>query len=125
MNKRTAAALTTLACVVGLLASCVTTGRKTMEPGLPVNKIPFADRISDWQAVDKRHLVVSTSPSRSYLLTLRRECHTLSFANRLGVSSSNNTVYAGFDYVTSDGQRCAIQRINEITNDERKALTGA
>ncbi len=95
------------------------------EPGFPVKKIPFADRISDWRAVDKRHLVVSTSPRTSYLLTLRRDCHTLNFASRLGVSSSNNTVYAGFDYVTSDGQRCAIQRINELTKAEKKALTGA
>ena len=124
MAKTQRRLLITALCLLAAAIALQTTAMPT-EPGLPVNKIPFADRISDWRAVDKRHLVVSTSPSTSYLLTLRRDCHTLSFASRLGVSSSNNTVYAGFDYVTSDGQRCAIQRINELTAAEKKALTGA
>ncbi len=93
------------------------------EPGLPVKKIPFASEIDAWQALDKRRLIVSTSPSKNYLVTLRQECHALRFSSRLGISSSNNTVYAGFDYITADGERCAIQRINRISSAEKRALS--
>ena len=97
----------------------------TPEPGFPVRTIPFADRLDAWEVVDKRHVVVSLSPSRSYLLTLNSSCHRLNGVSSLGVSSSNNTVYAGFDYVTAGGQRCAIKKINRISKAQKDALTKA
>ncbi len=92
-------------------------------PGKPVKKIKFADHIDAWQALDKRHLIVSLSPTRSYLLTLRKDCHNLRGNAALGVSSSNNTIYAGFDYVTADGQKCAIQSISKLNKQQRKSLS--
>ena len=93
------------------------------EPGLPVNKIAFADSIDDWQAIDNSHLLVRMSPSKNYLLTLRNGCPGLSLSRHVGITSSNNTIYAGFDYVTADGRRCGIQSISRLNRDEVKTLT--
>ncbi len=93
--------------------------------GLPVNKIPHASQIHSWHAVDKRHLILSVSSKQNYLVTLRRDCHALNFATNVGVSTSNNTIYAGFDHITADGNQCAIQKINKISKDEKRQLVKA
>lgn len=90
--------------------------------GTPVKKIPFASQISDWEVIDRHRVIVGRPGSKTYLLTFRDECHELTFSNRLGVSSSNNTIYAGFDYVTAGHQRCPIQHINLISQTDRSAL---
>ncbi|MEM7080810.1 MAG: DUF6491 family protein [Pseudomonadota bacterium] len=90
--------------------------------GLPVKKIPFASSIDSWHAVDPKHVVVNLSPTKSYLLTLRRDCPALRNNADLGVTASNNTIYAGFDAVTVNGRSCTIQRINKLSQAERRAL---
>jgi hypothetical protein len=92
-------------------------------PGIPVKKIPQASQIDAWQVLDKSRLIVSRRSAKNYLVTLRRECHELSFTQNVGISSSNNTVYAGFDYVTAGQQRCAIESINEISPAQKADLT--
>jgi hypothetical protein len=93
--------------------------------GSPVKKITSASSISGWHAVDPRRVVISFSPTKNYLLTLRRDCHSLNFASSVSVTTSNNTIYAGFDSVTVDGQRCGIQKINKLSKAEKKALIEA
>ena len=92
-----------------------------MPTGAPVNKIRFASKIDSWHAIDARHLVLSLSASKNYLITLRQDCHSLPRASQVGVSASNDTIYAGFDYITADGQRCAIQAINKVSSEVVKA----
>lgn len=104
------------------LGMAFTVHAMTTQTGAPVKKIPFANQIHDWQALGKRQLLVSTSPSKNYLVTLSRDCHSLNFAQQVGFSASNNTVYAGFDYVTARGQRCRIQSISKVTRAERDSL---
>lgn len=121
MKKKLAGVL-----VLGLVAtSLLTTNVEAMpsKPGVPVKKIPFASQINNWSVIDKATIVVTQSPSKSYLVNLRGECHRLGFSDQVGFSSSNNTIYAGFDYVTVGPQRCAIQSINKISPDERRLLT--
>ena len=91
--------------------------------GSPVTKIPLISNLSTWQALDQRRLVLSLNPMQNYLVTLSRSCHSLPKASHVGVSASNNTVYAGFDYITADGERCAIKAINRLSDDEKRALT--
>lgn len=121
MKKKLAGVL-----VLGLVAtSLLTTNVEAMpsKPGVPVKKIPFASQINNWSVIDKATIVVTQSPLKSYLVNLRGECHRLGFSDQVGFSSSNNTIYAGFDYVTVGPQRCAIQSINKISPDERRLLT--
>lgn len=91
--------------------------------GSAVDKINLMGGLSTWEALDEKHLVLSLGPKQNYLVTLAHSCHTLPFATHLGVSASNNTVYAGFDYITADGERCAINAINMLSKQQRNDLT--
>ena len=123
MKKYNATRLTFIAIIAGLLASTQAVAMKSA-PGLPVKKISFADRINTWEVVDGQHLLVSLSKSKAYLLKVRDNCRSLQSTHKVGISSSNNTVYAGFDYVTADGQRCGIQSINKLTKAELASIKG-
>jgi hypothetical protein len=90
--------------------------------GSAVDKINLLQGLSTWEALDERHLVLSLGAKQNYLVTLSHNCHTLPFATHLGVSASDNIVYAGFDYITADGQQCAINTINELSDEQRRAL---
>ena len=91
--------------------------------GAPVKQIPLVSNISTWQALDDRRLVVSLDAQENYLVTLAKQCRALPTAEQLGVSASGNAVYAGFDYITADGERCASQSISRISHEENGKLT--
>lgn len=93
--------------------------------GDPVKKIVFANSIDSWQAVDQQRLILSTSPSTHYLVTLNRQCHQLAFAQHVGVSASNNVIYSGFDHIMVDGARFGIKQIMQVSRAEVEALTKA
>lgn len=116
-KKRLNGLLATLACLVPL------SGVAMPPVGAPVDKIPWVSNITTWQALDSRRLVVSLNPKQNYLVTLNKHCQALPSASHLGVSASNNTVYAGFDYITADGERCFIKTIKQLSRAEKRALT--
>jgi hypothetical protein len=80
----------------------------------PVSSIPAADRIEGWARVDDTRVVLEVSPQTRYLLTLRQQCIGLGFARNVSVTMSNNTIYAGFDAITADGEQCEIRTINPL-----------
>lgn len=90
--------------------------------GTPVDKISGASKIDSWEALDARHVVLSFSAEKNFLVTLKRACHSLPRASNVGVSASNDTIYAGFDYITADGQRCAIQTIDRLPAERATSL---
>ncbi len=85
-----------------------------LTPETDVGKIRFADRIDRWSIVDDHRMVFSVGKKANYLVTFRSPCHGLRFAFNVGVSSSNNTVYAGFDRVITDGMSCRIETISRV-----------
>jgi hypothetical protein len=112
--------------LIVVLLLCTPLAGFAMNPvGTPMKRIVFANNIDGWQAVDKRRLILSTSPNKHYLVTLNRECLQLAFANHVGVSTSNNTIYSGFDHITVDGARFGIKTILEVSRAEVQALTSA
>ena len=80
----------------------------------PVSSIPAANRIEGWARVDDTRVVLKVSPRTRYLLTLRQGCIGLGFARNVSVTMSNNTIYAGFDAITADGEQCEIRTINPL-----------
>ena len=82
----------------------------------PVRSIEAADRISGWEQVDDQHVLLRLSPQDQYLVTLRSPCLGLNWARNVGVTMSNNTIWAGFDAITVDGNQCEIERINPVGN---------
>lgn len=81
--------------------------------GEQVTSIPTADRVNAFTALDDEHVVLSTD-EQYYLLTLTRECFGLRFARHVGVTASANTIWAGFDALTADGEACPIRAIHRL-----------
>jgi len=82
--------------------------------GEPVTSIPTADSIEKFQALDGAHVMVSLADRQQYVMTLARECVGLRFAEHVGVSTSANTIWAGFDALIADGHSCPIRSIHRL-----------
>ena len=87
-------------------------------PGEPVRSIQNADRIRDWSTLDNQRVVVSVDARDAYLLTLKHQCHALSWARSVTVTMSNNTIWAGFDAIKADGLQCPIEHISKVSARE-------
>ncbi len=86
--------------------------------GEPVRSIDSAHEISDWSALDNQHVLINTSGQNTYLITLKHQCHGLTWAQNVTVSMSNNTIWAGFDVIKANGLQCPIQRISIMSAQE-------
>jgi len=84
--------------------------------GEPVVSIPTANRIEAFRALDGAHVMVLLADRQQYLMTLTRECVGLRFAQHIGVSTSDNTIWVGFDNLTADGHSCPIRAIHRLTD---------
>lgn len=80
----------------------------------PVTSIPTADSIERFRALDNEHVMVSLADRQEFLVTLNRQCVGLRWAEHIGVSTSGNTIWAGFDALTADGQNCQIRAIHRL-----------
>ncbi len=83
-------------------------------PGESVTSIPGAHEISEWSAIDNQRVLVNLNAQDSYLLTLKHQCHGLSWAQNVTVTMSNNTIWAGFDAIKADGLACPIFSIQKL-----------
>ncbi len=83
--------------------------------GAPVNQFTWIGQYNGWTPIGTNELVVWTTPFQAYLLKVAPPCDNLQFVNRIGLTSTANTVYARFDSVKVDhGWRCPIQEIRPI-----------
>jgi len=82
--------------------------------GEPVNNIPTASSIQNFKPLDNAHVMVSMASNQQYLMTLSKQCVGLRWARHIGVTMSDNTIWAGFDNLTADGQRCEIREIHRM-----------
>ncbi len=80
----------------------------------PVRSIESAHKINDWEHLDDQHVVLRLSSQDQYLITLKSRCLGLNWARNVGVTMSNNTIWAGFDVITVDGDQCEIEMINPL-----------
>ncbi len=79
-----------------------------------VEQIPAARSAGDLTAIDLSHVLLSTTDDKRYLLTLRRRCPELRWARHIGVTASGDSIWAGFDALTADGQSCQIREIHRL-----------
>jgi len=82
----------------------------------PVQQFTWLGRYDSWQPIGTNELVVWTTPAQAYLIKVAPPCESLEFTNRIGLTSTGNTVSARFDFVTVGGNRwrCPIQEIRPI-----------
>jgi hypothetical protein len=89
--------------------------------GEPIAQFTWLDRHYDsWQPVGRYELVLFTNPSDAYLIKVFPPCDNLQFANRIGVTSTVDTVSSRFDSVIVRGgfpgfaDRCQIEEIRKV-----------
>jgi hypothetical protein len=98
--------------------------RLLAQMGTPVASMPNASAIQDWTAEDSFHMVVQIAQASAsqvgtahvdvYRFTFTEACYNLRWASSVGLSGSQDQVWAGFDYLTADGQRCSIGAIDRL-----------
>jgi hypothetical protein len=116
------------AAVVVLLAGCAGVPRRgdaaldRYQPyaGPPVEQFHFY-QLDSWQAVAADRVVIWTDPFTAYLVRVRTPCTELAFTERLGVTSTLNTVSRLESVVPSHQNRCPIEEIQPIDLKAMKA----
>jgi hypothetical protein len=83
--------------------------------GPPIDQFTYLGRYDSWQPIGTNQVVVWTTPFQAYLIKVAPPCDNLQFANRIGLTSTGNTVSARFDFVKVGRQwRCPIQEIRPV-----------
>ena len=78
-------------------------------------------RFDDWRSLDDEHLIISTSFSKPYLITLRNRCVDLADSHAIGIDNRGSVLNAGFDavyVVKRPGQKCFIETIHRLTREQ-------
>jgi len=82
--------------------------------GKPVDHFTWFTRYEGWEPISPNQVVVWTDINQAYLVTVFHPCTDLTFARRIGLTSTADTVYAHFDSVRADGWRCIIDTIRPV-----------
>ena len=83
--------------------------------GPPIEQFTYLGRYDSWQPLGTNQVVVWTTPFQAYLIKVAPPCDNLQFVNRIGLTSTANTVSARFDFVKVGRQwRCPIQEIRAV-----------
>jgi hypothetical protein len=72
-----------------------------------------AFRQESWQPVSRNQLILWTSISDAYLLTISNNCPDLMLTNAVSVTSTTSEI-STLDFVTVRGDRCPIEKIQPI-----------
>lgn len=126
-----------LAASILALAACATPGagdpqsreaaqleRYRQFAGEPVRDFHFWN-LDRWEVLGETDLVVWTNPREAYLLHVQRPCTGLDFANTIALTSTQQRVYARFDAVLFENQRCRIAEIRAVDGKAYKAARRA
>jgi hypothetical protein len=82
--------------------------------GPPVDSFTYLGRYDSWTSLGNNQLVVWTTPSNAYLITVRPPCTELPWAQHIGLTQTAHTVTQRFDFVLVGRDRCWIQSIQPI-----------
>ena len=91
----------------------------------PLKKIT-SFRFHGWRSLDNEHLILSTSFSKPYLISLSNYCSDLRFAHTIAVENSGPSLFAKYDTISipkSMGPKCRIESIYKITREQADELT--
>lgn len=81
----------------------------------------------DWQSLDNDHLIISTKPGESYLISLQSYCYDLKFAKSIIIKrrlpSVLNTKYDSIIVPNNVGAYCFIDKIQAITTAQINELS--
>ena len=112
-----------LAILLALGTTSIGWAAETQPAGFePVDRIHHFGRLYDWSYVDRDSVIVWITPSRPYLIDLKRGTPDLRFAEVIGMTSSVGTTYANFDSIRVRGFDYPIAAIYKLSRDEARVL---
>jgi Family of unknown function (DUF6491) len=82
--------------------------------GPPLDRMTWLGRFDSWESLGDNRLVIYTTPSDAYLLTVTPPCTDLPFVQTIGLTSTSGTVYPRLDSVKVKGWRCPIAEIRRV-----------
>ncbi len=94
---------------------------RTERPGQESIWVGTYGDIDRWKAVGRNQIVVWTSPSRPYLVTIRRSVPELRFVNAIAVTKTGGRI-THFDKVIIEGRGVPIKSIRAIEPAYAKSL---
>jgi hypothetical protein len=84
-------------------------------------------KFSGWQALSNNYLIISTSPSKKYLIEVNGFCSSLYHAQTIavnqGMSSSLATRFDSISVPESPGTKCFIKSIYKVTKAQVKEIS--
>jgi Family of unknown function (DUF6491) len=89
--------------------------------GPPVDRFTWLGHYDGWEPLGKDRLVIFTTTSEAYLLKVWPPCDLRFVVDRIGLTSTSNTVYARLDSVIAGSRRCPIDEIRPIDYRRMKA----
>jgi hypothetical protein len=85
----------------------------------PVDNVKYF-QINGFQYLAPDKVAIWFGVNKLYLLTVQTPCTNLAFANGIGLTAKNNTLYKDFDFITFDHQRCKITKIEPVNELKMK-----
>ena len=82
--------------------------------GQPLDRMTWLGHFYSWESLGDNRLVVYTTPSDAYLLSVTPPCTDLNFVQSIGLTSTAGTIYPRLDSVKVRGWRCPIAEIRRI-----------
>jgi hypothetical protein len=82
--------------------------------GAPIDRMVWLGQYYSWEPIGENQLVVFTTPSDAYLLTVSGPCNDLKFVNTIGLTSTGGAVYSRLDSVKVRDWRCPIAEIRKV-----------
>lgn len=111
--------------LIAVLAACASSGASPDQrrsdrlalleefAGAPVSRFDFWD-MKRFEVLGEYEVAVWTTINDAWLIRVRKPCTGLEFAQGLGLTSTNRTVYRNFDAVVFGDQRCRIAEIRPV-----------
>lgn len=119
-----------LACVVAVPVAAQQTASERSDlaryqkyAGAPVDHVRYFS-IEGFQYLAPDKLAIWFGVNKLYLLTVQTPCTNLAFANAIGLTSRNSTLYSNFDFVTFRHQRCKVLKIVPVDELKMKQDAG-
>ena len=88
--------------------------------GEPVRDFHFW-RLDRWDVLGTHDIAVWTNTTDAYLVHVAKPCFGLDFASTIALTSTQQRVYARFDSVLFEQQRCRIAEIRPVDGKAYKA----
>ncbi len=89
--------------------------------GAPLERLTYLGHFYSWESLGNNQLVVYTTPSDAFLVTVTPPCTDLPWAQTIGLTSTAGTVYPRLDSVTVKGWRCPIAQIQRVDYSRMRA----